>query len=139
MGRIRTDVCFHFGFQSSVTQEHLPSPTARVISPKWLFWVLLGDAGCKMWRTENPRVGGSIPPLATINSSVGSQDFVDRLAVKRLDLKPLEHIGQPPRFFLQVLLRVGPHNPPPRLNSSMPNGRILPGCGAISHIRSRAP
>src|SRR5882762_793174 len=29
--------------------------------------MLLGDAGCKMWRTENPRVGGSIPPLATMN------------------------------------------------------------------------
>jgi hypothetical protein len=28
--------------------------------------VLLGDAGCKMPRIENSRVGGSIPPLATI-------------------------------------------------------------------------
>ena len=30
---------------------------------------------------ENPRVGGSIPPLATTKSSVGSQGFGDSLAV----------------------------------------------------------
>jgi len=28
--------------------------------------VLLSAAGCGFWRTENPRVGGSIPTLATI-------------------------------------------------------------------------
>ena len=59
---------FHFGFQSCITQEHLPSPTGRVISPKRLFWVPLGDPECTNWRIENPRVGGSIPPLATIHS-----------------------------------------------------------------------
>jgi hypothetical protein len=26
---------FHFGFQTSVTQEHLPSPTEHLICPKW--------------------------------------------------------------------------------------------------------
>ena len=57
---------FHFGFQPSITQRHLPAPTVTRKSAKRLYWVLLGDAGCKMWRTENPRVGGSIPPLATI-------------------------------------------------------------------------
>src|SRR5215469_3145383 len=30
-------ICFHFGTQSSVTQEHLPSPTDGLISPKRLF------------------------------------------------------------------------------------------------------
>ena len=29
--------CFHFGTQPSVTQEHLPSPTVRLISTKWFF------------------------------------------------------------------------------------------------------
>jgi hypothetical protein len=28
---------FHFGFQPSVIQEHLPSPTRRLIFAKWLF------------------------------------------------------------------------------------------------------
>ena len=62
---------FHFGTQPSITQEHLPSPTGRMISPKWLLWVTLGDPGCKNRRIENPRVGGSIPPLATIESIAG--------------------------------------------------------------------
>ena len=59
---------FHFGFQSTVTQRHLPAPTVRRKSAKCFYWMLLGDAGCKMRRTENPRVGGSIPPLATIKT-----------------------------------------------------------------------
>ena len=29
----------------------------------------VGDPGCRLARTENPRVGGSIPPLATILES----------------------------------------------------------------------
>jgi len=53
---------FHFGTQPSITQEHLPSPTGRMISLKWLLWVTLADPGCKNRRIENPRVGGSIPP-----------------------------------------------------------------------------
>jgi hypothetical protein len=28
---------------------------------------MVGYAGCTNWRNESPRVGGSIPPLATIN------------------------------------------------------------------------
>jgi len=68
LARIRTDACFHFGFQPSITQEHLPSPTVRLICPKGLFWMTVGDPGCRIWRTENPRVGGSIPPLATNKS-----------------------------------------------------------------------
>jgi hypothetical protein len=32
--------------------------------------VLLGTTGCNSVRTENPRVGGSIPPLATTQISV---------------------------------------------------------------------
>jgi hypothetical protein len=57
---------FHFGFQSKITQRHLPAPTVRPKSHKFFYWMLLGDAGCKLRRIENPRVGGSIPPLATI-------------------------------------------------------------------------
>ena len=57
---------FHFGFQPSITQRHLPAPTVTRKSAKRLYWMLLGDAGCKMWRTENPRVGSSILSLATI-------------------------------------------------------------------------
>ena len=51
------------------TQRHPGAPTSTTVrwkSAKWLFWVTLGDPGCGMWRIENPRVGGSIPPLATI-------------------------------------------------------------------------
>jgi hypothetical protein len=39
--------------------------------------MLLGDAGCKMRRIENPRVGGSIPPLATIQIMVLSENDTD--------------------------------------------------------------
>jgi len=54
--------------------------------------MLLGDAGCKMWRTENPRVGGSIPPLATINRrsfpvtslTIYTGHIADTLALKGL-------------------------------------------------------
>jgi len=53
-------IYFHFGFQPSDTHEHLPSATEGLICPKWLFSVTLA---------ENPRVGGSIPPLATSQSS----------------------------------------------------------------------
>ena len=42
LGRPRTNSCFHFGTQSSVTQEHLLSPPEGQSSPKWLFEVLLG-------------------------------------------------------------------------------------------------
>jgi len=66
---------FHFGFQPSVTRRHLPAPTVRSESAKWLFWVTLGDPGCKMWQIENPRVGGSIPPLATIQISAYTGDL----------------------------------------------------------------
>ena len=60
---------FHFGFQPRVTQEHLPLLSGSAICPKCLFWVSVGYAGFKLARTENPRVGGSIPPLATIKSN----------------------------------------------------------------------
>jgi len=33
--------------------------------------MLLGDAGYKVLRIENPRVSGSIPPLATFNALIG--------------------------------------------------------------------
>jgi len=51
--------------QSERSGGHLPSPIGGPICPKWLFWVTLGYAGCRLARTENPRVGGSIPPPAT--------------------------------------------------------------------------
>ena len=57
---------FHFSFQSIITQRHLPALTVIGKSAKCFYWMLLGDAGCRIRRTENPRVGGSIPPLATI-------------------------------------------------------------------------
>jgi hypothetical protein len=61
-----------------------------MISLKWLLWVTLADPGCKNRRIENPRVGGSIPPLATIQirsipvTSVTfyTGDMGDTLAVK---------------------------------------------------------
>src|SRR5215469_4823140 len=62
----RSRTCFQFGFQSSVTWEHLPSPKRRAFQRKWLFYATLGVPGRKLARTENPRVGGSIPPLATV-------------------------------------------------------------------------
>jgi hypothetical protein len=37
LGGTRTDAGFHFGTQSSVTQEHLPSPTDGLLRPEWLF------------------------------------------------------------------------------------------------------
>jgi hypothetical protein len=40
---------------------------------------MLGEAGCRFGRTENPRVGGSIPPLATIQIIVHSEDMGDGL------------------------------------------------------------
>jgi len=40
----------------------------------------LGDAECRLTRTENPRVGGSIPPLATTKSRLLDQ----RLALQRI-------------------------------------------------------
>jgi hypothetical protein len=46
---------FHFGTQPSITQEHLPSPTVRWKSAESFCWMLLGHAGCKMPRIENPR------------------------------------------------------------------------------------
>ena len=55
--RVQTDAYLHFGFQPSVTQDHLPSLTRQQICPKWLLWM-----------TVNPRVGDSIPPLATIRA-----------------------------------------------------------------------
>jgi hypothetical protein len=57
---------FHFGTQPSVTQEHPPSRTVRLKLAKCFYWMLLREAGCRIGRIENPRVGGSIPPLATI-------------------------------------------------------------------------
>src|ERR1700686_1392231 len=56
---------FHFGFQTSVTQRHPSASIAEPSSRKRLYWITLGDAGCRFRCTENPRVGGSIPPLAT--------------------------------------------------------------------------
>src|SRR5205809_4550696 len=35
--------------------------------------VTLCDPGCRITRTENPRVGGSIPPLATIRIVISNQ------------------------------------------------------------------
>src|SRR5215469_7104746 len=72
LGRTWTHAGFHFGTQSSVTRVHLPSLNGSAICPKWLFWVTDGDAGFKLAKTENPRVGVSIPPLATVKSSVYS-------------------------------------------------------------------
>ena len=53
---LRCNGRFHFGFQPSVTQRHLPSPTVTRKSANRFYWVLFGDAGCKMWRTENPQI-----------------------------------------------------------------------------------
>jgi len=66
-GRLRTDACFHFGFQPSITQEHLPSPDEASFTPNRLIQMLLGVPGFRWWRTENPRVGSSILSLATIS------------------------------------------------------------------------
>jgi len=52
---------FHFGFQTSITLHHLPAPTGCSEPRKCSCWMLLNDAGYKIRRTENPRVGGSIP------------------------------------------------------------------------------
>src|SRR6516165_7086515 len=68
LGRTRTNAGCHFGTYSSDTQEHLPSPSGGRISPNWLFLVTLDVPGCRLPRTENPPVGGSIPPLATIQN-----------------------------------------------------------------------
>ena len=57
---------FNFSFQSIITQRHLPALTVIGKSAKCFYWMLLGDAGCRIRRTENPRGGGSIPPLASI-------------------------------------------------------------------------
>ena len=67
-GRKRTQAGFRFGTRSSVTQEHLPSLRRGSVLMQMVDQVILGYAGCRLARTENPRVGGSIPPLATINS-----------------------------------------------------------------------
>jgi hypothetical protein len=66
IGECSAGCCFHFGFQPSVTQQHLGAPPEGPLSRNRLFEVLLDALGCRLWRTENPRVGGSIPPLATI-------------------------------------------------------------------------
>src|SRR5262249_12105104 len=47
-----------------VTQDHRPPFIGGRVPPKWLFWVTVAYAGCRLWRAEKPRVGGSIPPLA---------------------------------------------------------------------------
>jgi hypothetical protein len=59
--------CFHFDFQPSVNQEHLPSPNYERSWPNRLFGVTVGEAGSNNRGTENPRVGGSNRPLATIS------------------------------------------------------------------------
>jgi hypothetical protein len=64
--------CFHFCFQSRITQHHPPAPIVRSELPKCLYWMILGDAGCRIQRIENPRVGGSIPPVATIHYACGN-------------------------------------------------------------------
>jgi hypothetical protein len=51
------------------TPRHPRAPTLtyrRLISRNWLYQVTLCGAGYSQRRIENPRVGGSIPPLATI-------------------------------------------------------------------------
>ena len=56
---------FHIGTQPASpgsTQEPLPVGHLGLIGCIRCCWVLLG---VKNRRTENPRVGGSIPPLAT--------------------------------------------------------------------------
>jgi hypothetical protein len=67
-GRFRSYAGFHFGTQPSVTYQDPGAPTGAPNSSNRLFQVLLGAPGFKNRRTENPRVGGSIPPLATIKS-----------------------------------------------------------------------
>jgi hypothetical protein len=57
------------------------------ISPKMLDYDLL-------WRADNPRVGGSIPPLATIsNQSIGL--LLDLWAYHNLVTMEFSHRGQP--------------------------------------------
>jgi len=58
-------------FPISVPNPALPKSTDRHLSTgrfrlNGLFWMTLSHRRCKSTRTENPRVGGSIPPLATI-------------------------------------------------------------------------
>ena len=48
---------------------------------KYLCYLGVSGAERCATRTENPRVGGSIPPLATNQNNVGSQDAGDSLAV----------------------------------------------------------
>ena len=47
----------HFGFQPSVTYQHPIAPSEGTFSRNGLFQVLLGALGCRLSRTENPRVG----------------------------------------------------------------------------------
>ena len=48
--------CFHFGTQPRITQRHLAAPAVRWNSGKSFYWMLLGDAGCRIQRIENPQV-----------------------------------------------------------------------------------
>ena len=65
-GRLGTDFCFHLGFQPSVTQQNLAAPDGAPFMRNRLNSMLLGVPGCRVSRTENPRVGSSILSLATI-------------------------------------------------------------------------
>ena len=51
-----TDQCFHFGYQPRITQGALKSTYRKVKTGHSFYWMLLGDAGCKIRRIENPRV-----------------------------------------------------------------------------------
>jgi hypothetical protein len=53
----------------------------------------LGDAGCRIPRTKNPRVAGSIPPLATTQINISNQE----VASGRQD--SLSNIGAGVQYF----------------------------------------
>jgi hypothetical protein len=44
-------------------------------------------------RTENPRVGGSIPPVATIQINVCADDMGDTFAVKGFAALSIRHVS----------------------------------------------
>jgi MFS family permease len=61
---------FPFWFPAQLHSAASPESTVKRKSAKCFYWMLLGDAGCRIWRIENPRVGGSMPPLATSKSKI---------------------------------------------------------------------
>jgi len=68
----RTALGAHFGAQTRITYRHPRWPTLLRICCRTFCCVTLGHVGLWYLFTENPRVGGSIPPLATTFFSVFS-------------------------------------------------------------------